>query len=91
MVGATYTHNIRHMIINDERFFFFNEKIMGDFEHSTKKMAVLPTDIIWVIIMRKVLKKALGVTDYVLGVYRILDGLIDNAIAYKVTYQILRR
>ena len=73
------------------RDFFFSEKIMGDFERSTKKMAVLPTDIIWVIIMRKVLKKALGVTDYVLGVYRIIDGLIDNAIAYKVTYQILRR
>ena len=90
MVGATYTHNIRHMIINDESF-FFNEKIMGDFERSRKKMVVLPTDIIWVIIMRKVLKKALGVTDYVLGVYRIIDGLMDNAIEYKVTYQILRR
>ena len=54
-------------------------------------MTVLPPIIIWVIIMRKVLKKALGVTDYVLGVYRIIDGLMDNAIEYKVTYQILRR
>jgi len=33
-------------------------------------MTGLPTNIIWVIIMRKVLKKALGVTDYGPGVYR---------------------
>ena len=63
----------------------------GDFERGTKKMTGLPTNIILVIIMRTVLKKALGVTDYVLGVYRIIDGLMDNAIEYKVTYQILRR
>ena len=27
MVGATYTHNIRHMITNDERFFFLVKKL----------------------------------------------------------------
>ena len=42
----------------------------GDFERGTKKMTGLPTNIILVIIMRKVLKKALGVTDYGPGVYR---------------------
>ena len=43
---------------------------MGDFERGTKKMTGLPTNIIWVII--KVRKTVL--TDYGLGVYRIVDG-----------------
>ena len=60
MFGASHTHNIRHMIINDERLWARHKE--DDWPTNT--------NIIWVIIMRKILEKVLGGSDYGHGVYR---------------------
>ena len=60
MFGASHTHNIRHMIINDERLWARHKE--DDWPTNT--------NIIWVIIMRKILQKVLGGSDYGHGVYR---------------------
>ena len=60
MLGASHTHNIRHMITNDERLWARHKE--DDWPTNT--------NIIWVIIMRKILQKVLGESDYRHGVYR---------------------
>ena len=60
MFGASHTHNIRHMIINDERLWARHKE--DDWPTNT--------NIIWVIIMRKIQEKVLGGSDYGHGVCR---------------------